>query len=1304
MLTFPCLYIYQVVKEGMLMKQDSSTLKVMRCGLGMTDNARKGIAKFTTDEYAFFSMQESFFVHIEKRSNNKQGNMSFSIYFDNVTNDVLSKRLNDRVAVMECVYQNESFLATGFQVRGRKEPVQTNRRLPIQLKFLVGRSTGIGMPIELYTSIRELPIAQERSEYVKKRIAGWEGYLRVEERNADVEDVTTSFSHASLNEDLSKLTIRCRDLKGNEWNAINGFSVKLKGHQSEIGNVINTSKGKGIIEIELNRTFKEMVRRNEWNPNTSKDLVFSNFAALSQVKRLRKGFKDLQDGLAANANLERVLFEERPVVRISKKQQNLVFHNELNQFQKEAVTGAMTSNDLYVIQGPPGTGKTTVISEICHQNVKSGLRTLVASQANLAVDNALGRLLSHQDVRILRYGRTESIEEEGKKFIEENVALNWKNVTLDAINAKLESNTNREIQINDLLISNRIKLTEMQNELVSLEERVKLKEAAQEQYITHSLAMKKLLNDIKNFKEESDKLEGIQSALIQSEVTLTRDVNQLEELVLSKSTSTVTGGQMEKLEIRLKKLQYYISHSQTVNRIDEINSSIVAFHKEMQRIDIKMNSLHVFSEEIKKVTKIDILKKQMDTFEIVPNSETSRRISELNQLIATIKSETAAVGYKEWQELTYRLYNAIEMIELLLKDNGFINKEMKRTVNQKYSSVIEINGLIDRVGKFLIDPSTMSSLETRSYSAQKYDNLEKIAIALEMLRERKRFSEMQEVSFEKQNQFKVNAKNMFDVINIEIIEQVNQTIVELGQEKRAIELIVNNHRTELISLQQKNMKHLEKMGPFDETITISFAKDELKKNEEILLDYKDKIKDFQQYELELEKKKCNLKITTDNYLDTSKALNDIKDKTEALSSNLMKVEKVMASLDKLLDENPEGIRRQVLTSIQAISTEVEKLKVEKERLPISDKLQKEWVSLLTTATEYDLDEIRKLYVKHANVIGTTCVASARRDFMEEYPTFDVVIIDEVSKATPPELLLPMLKGKKIILVGDHHQLPPLMGQETLEELLEESNSHEEKNELENLLKESLFERLFRTLPKQNKTMLGIQYRMHESIMETITPFYKEGNYSLQCGLTDSDVLRDHLLDSHFVKRSDHLLWFDMPNEQKYFEEKVKGGTSRFNQAELNMTCKILKDLDAATENAKAAGIMKQDTQKSVGVISFYGEQVKRIDRLIQQELIPKHLNCRTGSVDKFQGMEMDVIILSFVRNHREKGGDIGFARDYRRLNVALSRARELLIIVGSSEMFTVQTKHPSSREMYGRLLENIKMKNGFRDLHGIAKS
>ena len=205
-------------------------------------------------------------------------------------------------------------------------------------------------------------------------------------------------------------------------------------------------------------------------------------------------------------------------------------------------------------------------------------------------------------------------------------------------------------------------------------------------------------------------------------------------------------------------------------------------------------------------------------------------------------------------------------------------------------------------------------------------------------------------------------------------------------------------------------------------------------------------------------------------------------------------------------------------------------------------------------------------------------------------------------------------------------------------------------------------------------MLAIQYRMHESIMETITPFYEEENYRLQCGLEDSDTMRDHLLESQYVNRNDHLLWLDMPNEKAYFEEQMKDGKSRFNQAELNTIREVLIDLDQATENAKNEGRMKQDERKSIGVISFYGEQVKRIDRLIQQELNLKHLTFRTGTVDKFQGMEMDVILLSMVRNNQDKSGDIGFANDYRRLNVALSRARELLVIVGSTECLQREPK------------------------------
>lgn len=1274
---------------------------MLRCGLGMTENARKGMAQIVTGEHAFFALQDAFDIYIEKRPNNKQGNMSFSFFFDNDTNEVLAKRLQGKVAVMECVYQHDGFLATGFHVRGRKEVVRTNRRLPTRLKFLLGRNTGATMPVDLYTSLRELPIAEERSEYVKKRISSWEGYLRIQERNADVADVTSAFSRASFSEDFSKLRLVCNDLKGPDWHAIKGFSAKMAGTSQDIGSVLNADRSKSLIEIELNRHYRELARQHKWQPQSFKAVTFSNFLELSQVRRLRKGFKDLQDGLAANANLEKVLFEERPTVRISKQQQQLEFHNELNKFQREAVTGAMTSHDLYVIQGPPGTGKTTVISEICHQNVKAGLRTLVASQANLAVDNALGRLLSHQDIRILRYGRTESIEEEGKKFIEENVALNWKDQTLDAVNEQLRAHSEREAQLTEDIRRGVAEQIELQEQLTVIAEKVRLKQATEVEQRTLSEQVSQLTIRMNAITAEREGLLQRQSELEKIVEEATTEIQRLEQLLQSQSSGMQSTEQIDKLQQQLLKLCGDIDYRQTAQKVDETQQSLAATQQNLTVNRQKTDKLQHLVNELGGIMELVIFEQRLAEVGVDVPYGTKPKIIDLNQLLADIAASQSEDGYTEWAELANRLSTAIKMIEDLLKEHGFLKHSGEKTVSRSYITVAEINGLVDNIARFLVASTTKQSLAIKSYSAEKYENLEKIAIALHMLRQQKSFTSIKLAGFEKQNGLLGQSKALFMTIRQEIIHALQQDITTVEQNSAVMQQQCDRQRLKLIDLQQASMKLLEQLGVVDEITVLSDMQAEMMEKEKMYAAYQRTKVTVETTGSELKQQQTAAQLTTEELINNTSMLKKLADEKISLNEELVAPQQRLEVLAKILQEQPEVEYRQVVAIMEAALAELKELEKEQRGLPIKQALQQQWLSLLTEANDYDLDEIRKLYVKHANVIGTTCVASARRDFMEEYPTFDVVIIDEVSKATPPELLLPMLKGKKVILVGDHHQLPPLVGQETMEEFLEEIDMQEEKKEFEKLLNESLFERLFRTLPKQNKTMLGIQYRMHESIMQTITPFYEEGDYSLQCGLPDSDTVRDHMIDSRYIQRKDHLLWFDMPNKPAYFEEKVKGGTSRFNEAELKMVKNVLVDLEQATDKAKIEGKMKPEDKKSVGVISFYGEQVKRIDRLIQQDLVPQHLHCRTGSVDKFQGMEMDIIILSFVRNHGEKGGDIGFARDYRRLNVALSRARELLIIIGSSEMFTMRTKHPSSRAMYGRLLENIKKNNGFRQYNEI---
>ncbi|WP_172369078.1 DEAD/DEAH box helicase [Sporosarcina jiandibaonis] len=1265
------------------------TLQTMQCNLGITNNARNRMMKFVKNEQAFFSMEEAFNIYIEKRPENKHGNMSFSIFFDNETNPVLAEKLDNRVAVMECVYKNEGFLATGFHVRGRREPVRTNRRLPVRLKFLVNQRLGAPMPIELYTRLRELPIAEERSEYVRKRISSWEGYLAIQEKNADVADITSVFSGASFNADFSKLQIRCAGLKNNTWNAIGNFTVKLKGTQNDIGTVINTNRSKKTVEIELNRKYQELARKNEWQPWSFKDVIFSNFSELSQVKRLRKGFKDLQDGLAANANLEKVLFEERPVVRISKQQLDLVFHNRLNEFQREAVTGAMTSNDLYVIQGPPGTGKTTVISEICHQNVKAGLRTLVASQANLAVDNALGRLLSHQDIRILRYGRTESIEEEGKKFIEENVALNWKEQTEKAVSEQLRDRSKIKFQLEKDLQNGQEKMHEYEKELSSLEEQIRLREIAVADLAIQNTELKKCILEKEDLLTERRELEQAQEVLHKTIDELSKDISYIEE-ILATYNETEQNEQMENIERQIKNYKDYISYQHILQQINETTRALAEIQDEQRKQETSLKSLQMFLDEASSITKLNVLQESMRDVEFIQSDKINEKIAELEEVIRAIASNLAGGTYQDWTELISRLDKAIEMVEKKLSENGFLKQSLNRHGISKPCSVKDIHSQIDKVGRFLIHPSVKQALQTRHYSAERYEYLEKLGVAFDVLSRRRQYAYSQIENIEK-------AKSLFESIKIEVIGNVKQAISTMTLEIDGSKKRKSSYETEITQLRERSSQLMIQLGTVDETISIITMTEKLGQLETTYSELEKAKSDHQQHKQDLTHSKNTMETEVHNLEKNSQELQRNNELVETNDKKCVELEKQVLTLKEIVDQNPKEQYDNNLIAMAKLSKEIKKMQKEKERLPVTNALQQEWLALLENANKHDLNEIRKLYVQHANVIGTTCVASARRDFMEEYPVFDVVIIDEVSKATPPELLLPMLKGKKIILVGDHHQLPPLVGQETLEEFLEEIDDQHEKNELKKLLEESLFERLFRTLPKQNKTMLGIQYRMHESIMETIAPFYEDGDYRLQCGIADSDIERDHGIESHYIKRNDHLLWFDMPNEPNYFEDKVTGGTSRYNQSELNLIKKLLIDLDKSVGNMKDVIDMNQEFRKSVGVISFYGEQVKRIDRLIQQELMPSHLHCRTGSVDKFQGMEMDIIILSFVRNHQDKSGAIGFARDYRRLNVALSRARELLIIVGSAEMFAVRTKDVKARKMYSRLVEEIKKKNGFRN-------
>jgi len=1232
-------------------------------------------------ERSFFSLEKSFRVYIEKYAKTADRPLSVALFFDNVENKRVADTYDQLVVILHCVVEKDTLIVTNVTTKSPRSPVRTNWRQSVDLTFDLSDQRGTSVPLDLLSLFHDMQVAEESSTYVRKRMTSWEGYLKIQERSADIPDMVTRFTGLRFNGDFSRGTITGCELADKEWKLLRNLSVKLKGLDQDIGKVLKANRSARTVEVELNKHMEKRAREQQLDL-PQKEVIFSNFAALSQVKRLRQGFKQLESGLAVNPELEQLLFENTPPVRTPKKIAPLKFHNRLNEFQQGAVEGAVAAEDLYVIQGPPGTGKTTVISEICLQNARAGLRTLVASQSNLAVDNALGRLLEHKDIRILRVGRTESIEEEGKKFIEENVGQYWKDHTLKEVSTQFDTRQKRKQDIETEWTENEREQEQLKPVLARLETEIEAKKKAKEQWNKiESLITEKKKTVGATFQEQQKTQSNVQE-IEQSLRTLKESMERDQIFLRDEAEQDTIKKEIDDNQQMIEQLLQSIAVQELEDKIREQKQTLDQATTECEKL---VEAIQPTEELIGKVTDA----KQVDTLRWMILEQKLERTLDVQQLFEKLKDIREEMNqFQKLKEYNDTLNRAISYVEQRLNKHRISTGQIQQRATQRLSvyTAGEIDQFLEELRRKLKeDPISLHVVESD----------------LEGLYRRRYFVRQKAERLTPYDTNKQLAQEAFGQLKQEMLGQLQskQSVNKRSYEKRQQEM--NEQNSELQSVQDSLNELMETAD------RIPNAKELLPQKEAKVTELKELNERHKQVKDQLEANRQKQETETVELQEEMEKLTEIDSQLAHLNNLIEEKKEEQIPLHDILQTEPEREHEETLKQWASLAFKWDSLKKEKERLPIFQLIQGQWLSLLEEANEHDLEEIRKLYVKHANVIGTTCVASARKDFINSYPEFDVVIIDEVSKATPPELLLPMLKGKKIILVGDHHQLPPLLGNDTLEETLQEmaddNDDFEGKVELKKLLKESLFERLYKNLPKQNKTMLAIQYRMHENIMDAIAPFYEQENEQLQCGLTDSNSERDHLLESPLVQRNNHLLWLDIPNEPRFFEERMKGGKSLYNAAELRRIEDFLKELDEATAQAKQDGRMKADEKKSIGVISFYGEQVKKIDRLIQQELRLDHLTIRTGTVDRFQGMEMDVILVSMVRNHDQKQADIGFANDYRRLNVALSRAKEMLVLIGSIQMFTEKAKRADTRQMYRHVLEAVKQQDGLRTLEGVVQ-
>ncbi|MCK2238961.1 MULTISPECIES: serine/threonine-protein kinase [unclassified Crossiella] len=307
-------------------------------------------------------------------------------------------------------------------------------------------------------------------------------------------------------------------------------------------------------------------------------------------------------------------------------------------------------------------------------------------------------------------------------------------------------------------------------------------------------------------------------------------------------------------------------------------------------------------------------------------------------------------------------------------------------------------------------------------------------------------------------------------------------------------------------------------------------------------------------------------------------------------------------------------------------------------------------------------EFLSVLISRTNVVAATCVGLTGLKGMEDVP-FDLCIIDEASKATSTECLVPLANSRRWVLVGDEKQLPPFVDRS-----LEETRLLEEFSLTSKQVRETLFSVLAERLPDTCRFALTHQHRMHPVVGQLISDCFYDR--------TLTSEPRD-IRGSVQLALTAPVVWLDTSGRRDKAERK--SGTSARNKGEARVIANMLDKLQWVAD-------LQKDTL-SVAVLTGYDAQRQEIlDTLAPGELERPRLNVRVATVDSYQGQEADVAIFSVTRSNGDK--EFGFLRSEERINVALSRARDALIVIGDAD-FIDSAPDPSGNPLL-RVLNYIR--------------
>ncbi|MEH2110455.1 translation initiation factor IF-2 N-terminal domain-containing protein [Nostoc sp.] len=1168
----------------------------------------------------------------------------------------------------------------------------------------------------------------------------------------------------------------------------------------QLGTVEEVDPNRCIISLRLDRDLAEFMAAERYKLPDRGFLCFEAVGDIQQIQRKKKALDDLNNGYTQNPYLGNFLFDAsqaREIKTTIELQPQDLLLSSANSGQKAAVEKVLAAKDLVLIQGPPGTGKTTVIAEICYQIALRGGRTLIASQANLAVDNALSRLVHNPVIRAVRKGRAEKVGEEGQPFLEDQVIGRWlENTANDCENNLTQRLENIQVFTQLLASSQRFtayfqaeeEFNQQQNKFnkdkIKLEVNFKNQEKSYHETIDKQREVESLISGLKN--------------ILNSAPNINWEAPEVTDFLPLLKPYTEGNSLVEEFLANVRQTIKY------TNELGFVRPAIGAFGlavwlrdtvaREISEFKTAFTHAQEASKAILEVAaSVEVVKENFTSLnQLQPDyQQYLTKLQNLQQTIQIWENRQREIDYiisavKEWKSTApSHLYQTLKechqsglpltenLVDLPLGLLMFANTLKLTIVPKVYKINLPEWELLTKAIAYEIDGGfTDRRGKQHNFSYFLQENFSQIPMVLsksdrtQWQETYKQFSNYQLLN-PKQRKLLVENTQIF-LIRMQRTygaswewNNIDSTLTQITQElldtilanARQCVLKVKTETEQQLQHLQRQLNELQKNEVSQHQISITQAEVE-KAQQDANLQLGRVINILQ--ELNQQNIPAQLRILVEKYLATQSNIweqpQEFANQVNSWVTCISQLEILISSLEPFnmleiiktsLNEHLSKLQKETeisLQQVQKLQTSLREIEQKSQPQPsetlifernwwvtewqiIPDKykfenshsdlfnleflrgintqfqswqeqLQKDetylnryhdfvqdWIEKLRQPNERDRDDLRRIYLDNANVVGITCVQAANRGFSEEFKSFDVVIIDEVSKCTPPELLIPALKGKKLVMVGDHRQLPPMLDTSTLEEVAQTiGNTREELQFLE----ESLFKSQFESADESVKQMLTTQYRMHPFIMGAINQFY---DGKLESGIVEPDTKRAHHLAGEMIEESQHLIWVKTPIENQFLEQR--NGTSYFNTPEIDAIERLCQQFEATWASRVANG----ETKKEIAVITFYGAQLRKIDERLQSELFPS-LEIRTGTVDRFQGMERPVVIVSMVRNNSK--GDVGFAKKPERVNVAFSRAQELLIIVGCHNLFTHQSGKVG--RMYSEVSNIVSLHGGFVDV------